>query len=283
MVYCLPELSLDLSPPSVNSDDQYNKFNHFINGLEDELKKIQAFQRELPLSFSLLNDAIGKLKKMEKKGEERRVQLKDKFGEMKDWMSSAQLWAPRNQEEEGSRKAEDDDKAPTLSLATPAVGRPAYNYMVVQPVSEDRTGRPEPRPACHTAERKQRRSWSPELHCRFIDALEKLGGSQVATPKQIRDLMQVDGLTNDEVKSHLQKYRLHVRKVPTHSSVGQKMGRDKPELGHSNSEMHKSRSPESPLNFDISRKRNSSSMEEDDEKSDGHSNICRRMRRVTYC
>lgn len=26
----------------------------------------------------------------------------------------------------------------------------------------------------------------------------------VATPKQIRELMQVDGLTNDEVKSHLQ-------------------------------------------------------------------------------
>jgi len=26
----------------------------------------------------------------------------------------------------------------------------------------------------------------------------------VATPKQIRDLMKVDGLTNDEVKSHLQ-------------------------------------------------------------------------------
>lgn len=26
----------------------------------------------------------------------------------------------------------------------------------------------------------------------------------MATPKQIRELMQVDGLTNDEVKSHLQ-------------------------------------------------------------------------------
>ena len=26
----------------------------------------------------------------------------------------------------------------------------------------------------------------------------------VATPKQIRELMKVDGLTNDEVKSHLQ-------------------------------------------------------------------------------
>jgi hypothetical protein len=26
----------------------------------------------------------------------------------------------------------------------------------------------------------------------------------VATPKQIRELMKVDGMTNDEVKSHLQ-------------------------------------------------------------------------------
>lgn len=30
----------------------------------------------------------------------------------------------------------------------------------------------------------------------------------VATPKQIRELMKVDGLTNDEVKSHLQ-VRVH--------------------------------------------------------------------------
>jgi len=28
----------------------------------------------------------------------------------------------------------------------------------------------------------------------------------VATPKQIRELMKVDGLTNDEVKSHLQVF-----------------------------------------------------------------------------
>ncbi|GAQ87676.1 transcription factor [Klebsormidium nitens] len=66
--------------------------------------------------------------------------------------------------------------------------------------------------------RKQRRCWSPELHRRFVNALNQLGGSQVATPKQIRELMKVDGLTNDEVKSHLQKYRLHTRRpspIPT--------------------------------------------------------------------
>ncbi|KAI3467131.1 hypothetical protein Pfo_023794 [Paulownia fortunei] len=62
------------------------------------------------------------------------------------------------------------------------------------------------------SQRKARRCWSPELHRRFLQALQQLGGSHVATPKQIRELMKVDGLTNDEVKSHLQKYRLHTRR-----------------------------------------------------------------------
>lgn len=62
------------------------------------------------------------------------------------------------------------------------------------------------------SQRKQRRNWSPELHKRFVNALHQLGGSHAATPKQIRELMKVDGLTNDEVKSHLQKYRLHTRR-----------------------------------------------------------------------
>ncbi|XP_066356387.1 transcription factor NIGT1-like [Miscanthus floridulus] len=60
--------------------------------------------------------------------------------------------------------------------------------------------------------RKPRRCWAPELHRRFLQALQQLGGSHAATPKQIRELMKVDGLTNDEVKSHLQKYRLHTRR-----------------------------------------------------------------------
>ncbi|KAK8523122.1 hypothetical protein V6N13_113079 [Hibiscus sabdariffa] len=67
--------------------------------------------------------------------------------------------------------------------------------------------------------RKARRCWSPDLHRRFVNALQMLGGSQVATPKLIRELMKVDGLTNDEVKSHLQKYRLHTR-TPSPQAVG---------------------------------------------------------------
>eukprot|EP00252_Welwitschia_mirabilis_P028051 TRINITY_DN9940_c0_g1_i3.p1 TRINITY_DN9940_c0_g1~~TRINITY_DN9940_c0_g1_i3.p1 ORF type:complete len:502 (+),score=124.27 TRINITY_DN9940_c0_g1_i3:236-1741(+) len=67
-------------------------------------------------------------------------------------------------------------------------------------------------PSQSQTQRKSRRCWSPELHRRFLNALQQLGGPQVATPKQIRELMKVDGLTNDEVKSHLQKYRLHTRR-----------------------------------------------------------------------
>ncbi|KAE9602260.1 hypothetical protein Lal_00049932 [Lupinus albus] len=68
--------------------------------------------------------------------------------------------------------------------------------------------------------RKARRCWSPELHRLFVNALQMLGGSQVATPKQIRELMKVEGLTNDEVKSHLQKYRLHTRRPSPSPQTG---------------------------------------------------------------
>lgn len=40
------------------------------------------------------------------------------------------------------------------------------------------------------------------MHTEF--SLSAIGFDIVATPKQIRDLMKVDDLTNDEVKSHLQ-------------------------------------------------------------------------------
>ncbi|XVE78585.1 hypothetical protein DITRI_Ditri13aG0157800 [Diplodiscus trichospermus] len=71
-----------------------------------------------------------------------------------------------------------------------------------------------PRPLTQPIWKNNRRTWSAELHARFVEALNLLGGIEVATPKQIREVMQVEGLTNDQVKSHLQKYRLHCRRLP---------------------------------------------------------------------
>ncbi|XP_039774957.1 protein PHOSPHATE STARVATION RESPONSE 3-like isoform X2 [Panicum virgatum] len=46
------------------------------------------------------------------------------------------------------------------------------------------------------------------MHDRFIDAVNQLGGCENAKPKAILDIMNVEGLTRDQVKSHLQKYKL---------------------------------------------------------------------------
>ncbi|WZZ18204.1 hypothetical protein YC2023_111293 [Brassica napus] len=61
--------------------------------------------------------------------------------------------------------------------------------------------------------KKPRMTWTPELHQLFEKAVEKMGGVEQAVPKQILKCMQeekdAEGLTRNNVASHLQKYRLN--------------------------------------------------------------------------
>ncbi|XP_020259971.1 myb family transcription factor EFM-like [Asparagus officinalis] len=125
--------------------------------------------------------------------------------EKPNWMLSAQLWSPPS---DPSPKPIDTNKNRNGGAFLPFSKEKANGnnnnsnkgekLLTVSPATA----------AAGSGNRKARRCWSPDLHRRFVNALQMLGGSQVATPKQIRELMKVDGLTNDEVKSHLQKYRL---------------------------------------------------------------------------
>lgn len=54
---------------------------------------------------------------------------------------------------------------------------------------------------------KPRLRWTPELHERFAQAVTDLGGPDVATPKQILHVMQVEGLTIFHIKVNLHEFR----------------------------------------------------------------------------
>lgn len=191
------ELSLDCKPNIgslvLKSYEETEKLEEFIAHLEEEKLKINGFKRELPLCMQLLTNAMEatkqelqshRMKAGARPVAEEFISLQNSTAssssssDKANWMASATLW---NQE-------------------SPELG-----------VDEDGEACRREKSVGNKEKRKTRRCWSPHLHTRFLNALHMLGGSQRATPKQITQLMKVDGLTTDEVKSHLQKYRLHTR------------------------------------------------------------------------
>ncbi|XP_058078698.1 transcription factor MYBC1-like [Magnolia sinica] len=71
--------------------------------------------------------------------------------------------------------------------------------------------------------KRPRLVWTPQLHKRFVDAVAHLGIKN-AVPKTIMQLMNVDGLTRENVASHLQKYRLYLKRMQGLSGAGGGVG-----------------------------------------------------------
>nr|XP_043622940.1 two-component response regulator ARR1-like [Erigeron canadensis] len=63
-----------------------------------------------------------------------------------------------------------------------------------------------------SVEKKPRVVWTKEMHQKFLEAVAKLGHDK-AFPKKIVELMNVPGLTRENVASHLQKYRMCMKRA----------------------------------------------------------------------
>jgi len=64
------------------------------------------------------------------------------------------------------------------------------------------------------AVKKPRLIWTEALHRRFLESVGRCGGVERAQPKAIMKEMCVNGLTRENVASHLQKYRGRLKKDP---------------------------------------------------------------------
>ncbi|XP_061360404.1 two-component response regulator ORR23-like, partial [Gastrolobium bilobum] len=82
----------------------------------------------------------------------------------------------------------------------------------------------------HVVRKKRPRlNWNTNLHTKFLVAVNQLGVKE-AVPKKILYLMNVEGLTRENIASHLQKYRLALKKETQQASTIVAFGRSNPHM-----------------------------------------------------
>ncbi|KAL6287680.1 hypothetical protein ACE6H2_012070 [Prunus campanulata] len=207
-----------------NVPHKLSVLNDYLLKHQEELHRVEEFKRDLPQCVLLLLDAIQTLNnEIEKLSGQDQFDACKNRGSCEDpverrsafrkYKSSSPPFNPRpRNQDHTSHDHEVKGKEPIRNEPSPRTPFPCDLNMEASGSELELEPEPDPQPQPEVPPpmwKHSRLSWTQELHTKFVEVLSMLGGPAEATPKQIREAMQVEGLTNDQVKSHLQKYRLN--------------------------------------------------------------------------
>ncbi|KAF7822357.1 transcription factor HHO5-like [Senna tora] len=227
---CIPKSTVNFLNDLKNLDycvpEKLSKLEAYLQKHKEEFLRLEPFQQVFPVCVELLKDSIEILQD--------EIMLLGESMPTKDLMNSLAFQANDSKQKQPVVAEYDEPKnhLPSSyygeniekeimeeSSITPNAKIPNVEFTNICHYGpnlrvDDYLDHPTPQ-ISEPIMRGNRITWSPELHAKFLEALNANGGPQAARPKQIKEFMKVDGLTNEQIKSHLQKYRLQLRALQT--------------------------------------------------------------------